>query len=298
MATRSTSLAERVPLDRETVNGLLFAAPYLVLFGLFLLYPLLKGLYMSFFQWDLLNPGESEFVGLANYATLLNDPQFWTATVNTFLFVLLTVPVLLVVSLTVALGLNRRLAGTRLLQFIYFVPYVLTVSIVGVIWLQVYGANGIFTVFTEPFIGRVLDSTTLALPALALTTVWWQVGFYFAILLAARQNVSERLYEAAKLDGASRWQMTRDITLPQMKNAIIFVVIASTITQFQVFGQPYVMTNGGPVSSTTTMVYYLYSLGFETFDLGYGAAVGYVVLMVLIAVSLINFKVVESSLGE
>jgi multiple sugar transport system permease protein len=285
-------------LDRQTLDGYLFALPYLLVFSVFLAYPLLKGLYMSFFAWDFLNPAESEFVGLENYATLLSDPLFWQSLKNTVWFVVLTVPSLLIVSMVLALGLNRGLKGTKVLQFFYFVPYVMTVSIVGFLWLRLYAVDGVFTVYLGQFVGNVLSREALAIPALALVTVWWQAGFYFAILLAARQNAPQRLYEAARLDGAGPWRQFRDVTLPQMKNAIIFVVIAGTVFQFRVFGQVETMTQGDPNGATLTLVYYLYQLGFQTFDLGYGAAVGYIILLILVGVSVLNYVVVGRGVGS
>lgn len=298
MAATNRRLLDRVTgdrIERETVEGLLFAAPYLIVFTVFLFIPLLVGLYMSLFEWSFLNPAASEFVGLDNYATIINDGRFHNALLNTFYFVFLTVPAMVVLGLVMALGVNRGIKGTKFLQFAYFVPYVMTVSIVGLVWNHVFGAQGIVTEHTDFLIGRVLDSLTLAMPGLALTTIWWQVGFFFAILLAARQGVPDHLYEAAKLDGAGTLRMTWDITIPQMKNAIMFTVIAGTVLQFQVFGQPFTMTDGGPSGTTETAVFYLYELGFSSFDLGYGAAVGYIILAILIGVSLVNFYIIEGS---
>ncbi|TYL37808.1 ABC transporter permease [Natronococcus pandeyae] len=300
MSTSDHRLLDRLGgdyVDRETIEGLLFAAPYLIVFVVFLAVPLVYGLYMSFFEWNFLNPDQSEFVGLENYRTIIADGRFHTALLQTFYFVFLTVPAMTVLGVVMALGVNRGIKGTRFLQFAYFVPYVTTVSIVGLLWVQMYGANGVFTQYTAWLFGRVLSDTSLAMPGLALTTVWWQVGFFFAILLAARQSVPEHLYEAAKLDGAGTIRMTWDITIPQMKNSIIFCVIAGTILQFQVFGQPFVMTDGGPAGSTETAVFYLYELGFRTFDLGYGAAVGYVIMVILIAISLVNYYVIEETVN-
>lgn len=296
MSVKSPRLLDKIAgdrIERETLEGYLFATPYLLFFLVFLLAPLLIGLYMSFFDWNFLNPDQSEFIGLENYQTIINDGRFHNALIQTFYFVFLTVPAMVITGLVMALSVNHELKGSRILQFAYFVPYVMTVSIVGLLWVNLYGAQGVFTVYTEWLFGRVLDSQQLAMPALALTTVWWQVGFFFAILLAARQGVPDHLYEAARLDGASKLRMVWDITIPQMKGALVFCVVAGTILQFQVFGQPYVMTNGGPAASTETAVFYMYELGFRSFDLGYGAAVGYVILLILIAVSLINFFVIE-----
>ncbi|WP_229124952.1 carbohydrate ABC transporter permease [Halapricum desulfuricans] len=284
-------------LDRDTreiVAGILFALPYLALWTVFLLYPLLKGLYMSLFNWNYLFPSESEFIGLGNYARLLQDDAFWNALSNTTEFVVLTVPLILLFSMIIALGLNKQLKGSRLLRFVYFSPYVLTVSVVGIIWMQMFSQTGALSHYLGGWLleGSPLNSKLLAMPSLVIATVWWQTGFYFAILLAARQSVPERLYEAAKLDGAGPFQMFKDITLPHMRNAILFVLVASTVFQFQVFGQPFVMTDGGPVGSTETLVLYLYRLGFETRQLGFGAAVGYTLLVILIGVSVLNYYVV------
>lgn len=292
---RGESAWERL-LDRSTREmavGLLFAAPYLALFAVFLLYPLLKGLYMSLYEWNFLTPAESTFIGLDNYVRLINDPQFWNALWNTLEFVAMTVPLIVVVSLILALGLNQELKGSRILQFVYFSPYVLTISVVALVWTQMFAQNGVGTHYLSwLFEGTPLSSKFWAMPAIVVTTVWWQTGFFFAVLLAARQNVPERLYEAAKLDGAGPWRMFRDITIPNMKNGLLFVVIASTIFQFQVFGQPYLMTNGGPVGSTETLVYYLYELGFETRSLGFGAAVGYTLLVILVLISALNYYII------
>ncbi|SEP16683.1 carbohydrate ABC transporter membrane protein 1, CUT1 family (TC 3.A.1.1.-) [Halogranum amylolyticum] len=281
---------------RELLVGLLFAAPYLALFTVFLLYPLLKGLYMSLHEWNFLEPSKSTFVGLENYARLLNDPAFWNALWNTLEFVGMTVPLIVGLSLVLALGLNQELKGSRILQFIYFSPYVLTVAVVGIVWAQMFAQSGVGTqYFSWLFSGSPLNSKFWAMPVIVITTVWWQAGFYFAVLLASRQNVPERLYEAARLDGAGPWRMFRDVTLPHMKNGLLFVVIASTIFQFQVFGQPYLMTKGGPVGNTETLVYYLYQLGFQTRELGFGSAVGYTLLLILIGVSALNYVIVGTN---
>lgn len=275
---------------REFLVGLLFALPYLVLFTVFLLYPLVKGLYMSLFDWNFLSPAQSTFIGLGNYARLLQDPTYWNALWNTLEFVGLSVPLIVGLSLILALGLNKNLKGGRILQFVYFSPYVLTVSVVALIWVQLFADGGFGTMLVGSFIsGTPLNSRFWAMPTIIITTVWWQTGFYFAVLLAARQNIPERLYEAARLDGAGPWRMFRDITLPNMRSGILFVVIASTVFQFQVFGQPYIMTNGGPAGSTETLVLYLYQLGFETRELGFGSAVGYTLLGILILVSVLNY---------
>ncbi len=283
---------------RETIDGILFALPYLVFFSIFLLYPLLQGLYISLYDWDPLFPSQSQFIGVGNYASMLQDPAFWDALLNTVYFVVLTVPTMLVLSLALALGVNREVFGRRYLRTIYFSPYILTVSIVAIVW-SLFLATGFGPV--NYYLGFVMESPpdwlgspALAMPVLALVTDWWLLGFNFVILLAARQNVPERLYEAVRLDGAGTWRAFRDITLPQMRNAIAFVVIIQFIQQFQVFGQPYVMTNGGPNGSTTTLVFYLYNAAFSQQRFGYAAAVGYLLFAILVGVSYINYRYIGS----
>lgn len=284
--------------QRETVDGILFAIPYLVFFCVFLLYPLLQGLYMSLFEWNPLFPAQSEFLGIQNYVSMLQDPAFWNALVNTIYFVVLTVPAMVIFGLGLALGVNKKVIGRRYLRTIYFSPYILTVSIVGIVW-SLFLSSGFGPI--NYYLGFIMDappnwlgSSALAMPVLAVVTNWWLLGFNFVILLAARQNVPERLYEAARLDGAGTWRAFRDITLPQMRNAIAFVVIVQFIQQFQVFGQPYVMTDGGPNNSTMTLVYYLYNAAFSQQRFGYAAAVGYLLFGLLVVVSYVNYRYIGS----
>lgn len=277
---------------RETLMGILFALPYLLAFVTFLLYPLLKGFYMSLFDWDAVFPSQSTFVGLQNYTQMFADPLFWQSLQNTVYFVVLTVPPLLLVPLFLALGVNRNIKGKGVLRTIFFSPYIITVSVVGLLWERLFQANGLINYWLGQLFGITpgwLTDPLLAMPAIAIATVWWSMAFNFVVLLAARQNVPERLYEAAKLDGASSWRMMRDITIPQMRNPLLFVVILSFIGSFQVFGQPYVMTSGGPSFSTQTIVMYLYTSAFESREFGYAAAIGYVLFLILIAVSLVNY---------
>ncbi|RJT05444.1 carbohydrate ABC transporter permease [Halococcus sp. IIIV-5B] len=283
---------------RETVDGVLFAVPYMIFFCVFLLYPLLQGLYMSLFEWNPLFPAQSEFLGIQNYASMLQDPAFWNALVNTVYFVVLTVPAMVIFGLALALGVNKKVIGRRYLRTIYFSPYILTVSIVGIVW-SLFLSSGFGPI--NYYLGFIMDtppnwlgSSALAMPVLAVVTNWWLLGFNFVILLAARQNVPERLYEAARLDGAGTWRAFRDITLPQMRNAIAFVVIVQFIQQFQVFGQPYVMTDGGPNNSTMTLVYYLYNAAFSQQRFGYAAAVGYLLFGLLVVVSYVNYRYIGS----
>lgn len=280
--------------QRRLVTGLLFSLPYLVLFAVFLLYPLIKGLYMSLYNWNAIYPSESTFIGLQNYAHMLGAPAFWSALWSTLYFVILTVPSMVVVSLLLALGVNRDVKGSAILRTIFFSPYILTVSVAALIWTQLLGSTyGLLNVFLNA-VGfsnppAWLQSYAFAMPWITVTTVWWTVGFSFVVLLAARQNVPEQIYEAAKLDGASSWRTMIDITIPQMRNGLFFVIVLNLIWSFQMFGQSYIMTSGGPGQSTTTLVMYLYRQAFHQHNFGYAAAVGYVLTLILIVVSIVNY---------
>jgi multiple sugar transport system permease protein len=283
-------------ISREAIQGYLWALPYLAAFAVFLLWPLLKGLWMSAHDWNPLLPSESEWIGVQNYVEIMSDPFFWSALWNTVYFVVLTVAPMVVLSLALALGVNRNVKGKAALRTIYFSPYVLTIAVVAIVWLEFLSTDfGPINYYLDLLFGirlQWLTSELFAMPSLAMTTIWWLLGFNFIILLAARQNVPERLYEAARLDGANTWRQFRDITLPQMRNALLFVVIIQFIYQFQVFGQPYVMTSGGPNQSTRTIVYYLYQSAFNQQSFGYAAAIGYILFAILVAVSLVNYYVI------
>lgn len=278
---------------QELIEGVLFSLPYLVLFGVFLLYPLVMGGYMSLFDWNAVNPAQSTFLGLENYTRMMNDGQFWNALINTLYFSLLTVPAIVVLALGLALGVNRDIKGQGVLRAIFFSPYILTVSVAALVWIEMYSTQ--YGVLNH-YLGMVmsnppqwLQSELFAMPALSMMTAWWLMGFSFVILLSARQSVPEYLYEAAKLDGAGTWRMFRDVTVPQINNALFFVVIINLIWSFQVFGQPYIMTAGGPGRTTETLVMYLYQAAFEQRSFGYAAAIGYVLTAILVGVSIANY---------
>lgn len=283
-------LRERI--DREAIEGYGFALPYLLVFAVFLLYPLVRGFYLSLFDLNPFFPSQTTFVGLQNYIELFHDPLFWNALFNTVYFVVLTVPTMVVLALLLALGVNRNIMGQKVLRTIFFSPYVLTVSVVGLLWTEIFESQGLLNYY----LGFIMEnppnwllSPMFAMPAIAIATVWWTVAFNFIILLAARQNVPERLYEAARLDGASSWRAMCDITVPQLKNPLIFVVVTSFIASFQVFGQPFIMTGGGPAHATETIVMYLFNSAFASGELGYAAAIGYVLFLILIVVSIGNY---------
>lgn len=287
-------------LRKETIEGIIWSIPYLAVFAVFLVWPAVKGLYMSLHTYpNKFDLTQTEWVGLQNYVELFQDPVFYNAMEGTLLFVVISVPALVILGLVMALGVNRDVAGKRTLRAIYFSPYVLTVAVVALVWGQVYSQSYGLINYYLGFVMETppgwLTSPDLVMAALAFMTVWWLVGFNFVIFLAARQSIPERLYEAARLDGATGWRAFKDITLPQMRNSVVFVVMVQFILQFQVFAQPYIMTQGGPSNSSDTLVYYLYRSAFSQQQFGYGAAMGYVLVAILILIAIVNFKIIGDS---
>jgi multiple sugar transport system permease protein len=296
----STNRKTVMGLRKETIEGVLWSLPYLAVFSVFLVWPAVKGLYMSLHTYpNKFDLTETEWVGIQNYVELFQDPVFYNAMEGTLLFVAVSVPALVVLGLVMALGVNRDVTGKRTLRAIYFSPYVLTVAVVALVWGQVYsqsyGLVNYYLGFVMENPPGWLTSPDLVMASLAFMTVWWLVGFNFVIFLAARQSIPERLYEAARLDGATGWRAFKDITLPQMRNSVVFVVMVQFILQFQVFAQPYIMTQGGPSNSSDTLVYYLYRSAFSQQQFGYGAAMGYVLVAILILIAVVNFKVIGDS---
>lgn len=272
-------------------RGLLFVAPFLALYSLILVFPLLRGLWLSFNQVDLFGAGH--FVGFGNYARLLRDPVFGTSLVNTFEVTLMIVPALTVISLLLALALNRGGRGAAILRGIFFASAVLSVTIVTLIWRFVLAPDaGLLgeawkALGWEPL--PYLSDQHLVLPALALTTIWWSVGFPMLLFLAGLQQVPQDMYEAAALDNAGRWTTFWRITLPALRRTLILVVMLQTAAQLQLFGQSQLLTAGGPGGASRTAVLFLFESAFERWQLGYASAAAEVLFLIILAVTLTQY---------
>ena len=272
-------------------RGLLFVAPFLALYSLILVFPLLRGLWLSFNQVDLFGAGH--FVGFGNYARLLRDPVFGTSLVNTFEVTLMIVPALTVISLLLALALNRGGRGAAILRGIFFASAVLSVTIVTLIWRFVLAPDaGLLgeawkALGWEPL--PYLSDQHLVLPALALTTIWWSVGFPMLMFLAGLQQVPQDMYEAAALDNAGRWTTFWRITLPALRRTLILVVMLQTAAQLQLFGQSQLLTAGGPGGASRTAVLFLFESAFERWQLGYASAAAEVLFLIVLAVTLTQY---------
>lgn len=278
------------------------ARPYLMIilalfvFGCFFIYPIYYLIYLSFMKWDLLSP-DKRFVGLQNYIDLATDPLFAQVLKNTLLYTFLTVAANMVLALGLALWMNRPGWSAGFLQSATFSPYIVSMVSVSVLWMWMmdpqYGLlNGLLRAVGLPGL-QWLRSPDTSLLSLVLVSVWKQVGFYALIFLAGLQSIPKELYEAAALDRTPFRRVFLKITLPMLSPTLFFLVVIGMINSFQVFDTISIMTAGGPVNSTNTLVYYIYQNGFQFFKIGYASAAG-VVLMVMIGIlTVLHFKFLE-----
>jgi multiple sugar transport system permease protein len=267
-------------------SGAWFVVPYLAVFVLMLVVPLIIGLRLSMTRGDLF--GIKEFIGFANFARLFADPVFRQTVWNTFYFVLLTVPAMTLIGLMLALVLNHQARWAAILRAVFFASTVLSVTVVTLIWRLVLIPEGGLAAVIAKAIGTepvaYLSEQALAMPSVAVTTIWWGIGLPMVLFLAALQQVPRDLYEAAALDQASRLRTLLSITLPSIRRTIVLVIVVEIILQFQLFGQPQLMTGGGPNNSTRPVVLFIYETGWKQWQLGYAAAASQV-LFALIAIA-------------
>ena len=277
----------------EARSGVLFVAPYLAVFAALLAYPLLAGIWLSLHKADLF--GGSQFIGIENYLRLFHDAVFITAVWNTCYFVLLTVPALTLIGLGLALALNTRSRRSAILRGLFFSSSVLSVTIVTLIWRMVLIPDGGLIANLLQTLGLApipfLSDAHLALPAIALTTVWWCIGLPMMLFLAALQQVPRDLYEAAALDNAGWWRTLLSVTLPSIRRTAVVVVVIEIILQFQLFGQAQIMTLGGPNNASLPIVLFTYQVGFQRWDIGYAAAASEVLFCIILAAAMTQFFV-------
>lgn len=275
-----------------------FLLPYAILFLLFVLGPLVYGFWISLHDWHVLSR-EVPFIGLRNYATALGDDLFWHSLTVTGLFVLFTVPLGNAVSLLMAIGLNQRFMGTTLYKVAFYLPVVLSIAVVAIVWRWLYQADfGILNQLLGATLGLNVKwlNPENALRSLALLSVWWGAGGNMLIYLAALKSVPPELHEAAELDGATAWRRFWATTWPWIQPAVLFCIVISTIASSQVFGQSYILTGGGPADRTLTTVLYMYRQGFGMYQLGYASAVAYLLFVIVLGLSLVQFRALRKQM--
>jgi len=272
-------------------RGLLFVAPFVLLYCLILVFPLVRGVWLSLNQVDLFGAGH--FVGGANYARLAHDPIFETSLVNTFEVTLMIVPVLTVLAAALALALNRPNRSAAVLRGIFFSSAVLSVAAVTLIWRFVLAPDAGLLGYLWTDFGRTplafLSDEHLVLPALAITTIWWSLGFPMLLFLAGLQQIPDDMYEAAALDNANRWTTLWRITIPALRRTIVLVVMLQTAAQLQLFGQSQLLTAGGPSGASRTAVLFLFETAFGQWELGYASAAAEVLFLIILAVTITQY---------
>lgn len=279
--------------NEETRFAWLSLMPALLFFAVFVGFPVVYSFYLSFHEWNMMSP-RADWVGLANYATLLRDEMFIRSLVQTTVFTVGITACIVVFSLATALLLDQQLKTIQLYRTIYYLPAVTSVVAIGMVWLWIFDPQ--FGLINQGLrelgiLGpRWLADTRLALPALIVTAAWRNIGYFATIFLAGLQGIDSMYYEAARIDGAGAWGCFRRITLPLLRPTTLFVVIMSVILSFQVFALVYVMTGGGPAGATSVIVFYLYQQAFTYFRMGYACAVGYVLFGIIFILTLVQFK--------
>lgn len=277
---------------RNKSIGVLFASPWIVSFAVFWLFPLIYSLVLGFTDYRLLQTSYA-WIGLENYISLLSDKTFLISLKNTFIFVLGTIPVTTVISLGLALLVNRNFTGRTIFRSAYFMPSVTSLIVVALIFTNLYSRGGYILLLAEmlglnpPENGFLLSNMTALYSVMAMD-VWMSVGYYMLLFLAGLKSIPDELYEAAEVNGASMWQKFRYITLPLLKPVALFIIVINTIKSFQVFVEIFVMTRGN--YGTSTAVYFIYETGLSRFEFGYASAAAYVLFVIIAVFSLIQFK--------
>jgi multiple sugar transport system permease protein len=274
---------------RDLAVAVPFVVPYLVLFVFFKLGPLAVNILASLTQLDI--TGIGNFIGLGNFVKLASDTLFWKALGNTFYYLALVGPINIVGGFLLALLLNQPLRGRIATRTVVFMPYIIMVTVVGMIWRWILDTRfGILNYYLSmlgiPAIPW-LTSSAISMIAIVIASVWWTIGYNTVIFLAALQDIPKELLDAAAIDGAGPLRKVINVVIPGVKSAVYFVVLTTVIYSMQVFGQVYTMTGGGPNYSTVTVVHYLYIQGFRTFHLGYAASIGFVLFVTVIILSVL-----------
>jgi len=279
----------------------LFVAPSLIGLLLFVALPFVLAIALAFTNLRLGSPLPLEYVGFEQFRRIFADAAFHHALINNATFALLVVPLQTVLALMLALLLNRRLAGMAWYRTLFFMPVVFPLSLVAVVWVLIFapGPGGMMNAVLETLsLGAwtprdFLHDPQFALPAIMLTSVWQGTGFQMVILLAGLQSIPRELYEAAKIDGASHWNQFRHVTLPQLRNTLIFVVLVTTILAFRLFDQVQIMTQGGPHDATTTAMYEAVQSAFERQQVARGSAITVVLFVIVLLITALQRRLLR-----
>ncbi len=282
-------------MKKTRLTPYLLVSPYLIHFCLFVLFPVVFSLVLVFHHWNIISP--MEFVGLENFSKLFQDRLFFKSIFNTFIFLVIHIPLQILIALFLAEMLNQKIRFRALLRASYFLPVVISGVVVTIVWWQLYGFDSglLNRILTSLGLNKVewLINPAIAMPSIAIMATWKNVGLYVVLFLVGLQSVPPHYYEAADIDGATHWQKFYHITLPAINSTIFMVVILSTIGGFSLFIEPYIMTGGGPLNSTISAVLYIYKQAFTYYHMGYAAALGFFFAAIIMIIVIIQKKIIE-----
>jgi len=271
--------------------AVLFLLPFATAFLVFFVGPTFFGLGMSFFDWEMLSGLPPRWVGGGNYLEALQDARFHRSLLVTGLFVFITVPLNLFASLGLAAGVSALPKRQGVYRSLIYLPVLLNITVASLLWRWFFNTKfGLFNKLLQPWGVELpwLTDPALALPSISLMTVWWTSGVSFLILLTAFQQVSPSLYEAAEIDGATAWQKFRFVSLPQIMPVVGFCLLLEVLASFKVFGQPFLMTGGGPEGATRVAMQYIYETGFSFFRMGYASAFSWIAFLLIFSITLLH----------
>lgn len=278
----------------ETATAAVMMSPAVVLFTVFLFIPIILAFALAFTNARLISPNPPQFIGFDNFTRLFDDPVFWAAVRNTFFFTAVVVPLQAGFALVLAVLVNAKIRGTNFFRTVYFLPVVTSMVVVSLLWRFMYQADGLVNQFLSAVTFGAftpidwLNDPTWAMPAIIVMSAWQGVGFHMVIWLAGLQTVPGELYEAADLDGAGTWQQFRYVTWPCLFQTRTFILVIITLQAFALFTQINVMTEGGPLDRTTTVVFHAVRSGFSQLQTGYASAISLAFFVMVLAVSLIQ----------
>ncbi|MCF8240825.1 MAG: sugar ABC transporter permease [Melioribacteraceae bacterium] len=277
------------------ITPYLLVSPYIIHFLVFVAFPVVFSIVLTFHKWNIISP--MEYTGLSNYIRLFKDAVFLQSLINTLIFLVIHIPLQIIVALFLAEVLNQKIKFRGFFRAAFFLPVIVSGVVVTILWQQLYGfdtglLNRILVSIGLDKIGWLTDPN-VAMPSIALMATWKNVGLYIVLFLVGLQTVPEQYYEAADMEGASKWQKFFKITLPMINPTIFMVVILSTIGGFSLFIEPYIMTGGGPLNSTISAVLYIYKQGFFYYHMGYSATLGFFFALIILLVIVIQKRFVE-----
>lgn len=279
-------------LKKSEIAGIAFAAPALILLTIFLIIPFILTIGYSFTDYNLLKPDQIQFIGLKNFIKLAQDTVFRKSIINTFVFVILVVPLQVAMALGLVLLINKKMRGISIFRLAFFAPTVLSLVVVSILWSYIYNPNNglLNSLMTsiglpaQPF----LTSPKQAMVCIVILSAWQGCGFQMMIYLSGLQDIPQYLYEAAEVDGANRFQKFQNITLPGLRNISVFIMLSIVISAFQLLIQPMMLTQGGPQNATMSIVYEIYQTGYKFRNMGYGSSMALVFTLLVLVISLVQ----------